>query len=46
VILTYAAACIFSPQETGYTKGSAGPSEMPMSIIQALPKLVSGGTPH
>ncbi len=46
VILTYAAACIFSPQETGYTKGSAGSSEMPMSIIQALPKLASGGAPH
>jgi hypothetical protein len=45
VILTYAAACIFSPQDTGYTKGSGGiPYEMPMSIIQALPKLATGGT--
>jgi hypothetical protein len=45
VILTYAAACIFSPQDTGYTKAGAGPqSEMPLNIIQALPKLMSGGS--
>jgi hypothetical protein len=43
VILTYAAACIFSPQETGYTKAGAGSqSEMPLNIIQALPKLAAG----
>lgn len=43
VILTYAAACIFSPQETGYAKGSSPPPDMPLNIIQALPKLPGGG---
>jgi membrane protein implicated in regulation of membrane protease activity len=42
VILTYAASCIFSPQETGYAKGSGAP-DMPLNIIQALPKVSSGG---
>lgn len=46
VILTYAAACIFSPQETGYIKGGSGGAEMPLSIIQALPKLVSATAQH
>ena len=43
VILTYAAACIFSPQETGYTKsgGDNPKQELPMNIIQAIPKLVT-----
>jgi hypothetical protein len=45
VILTYAAACIFSPQETGYTKPSTGgQSELPLNIIQAIPKMVGGAT--
>jgi hypothetical protein len=39
VVLTYAAACIFSPQDTGYTKSSDTGKEMPLNIIQALPKL-------
>ena len=47
VILTYAAACIFSPQETGYTKaGAGGQGDMPLNIIQALPKLAAGGSSH
>ncbi|MBI3805331.1 MAG: hypothetical protein HY282_16400 [Nitrospirae bacterium] len=41
VVLTYAAACIFSPQETGYTKGSSGQADMPTNIIQALPKIIA-----
>lgn len=46
VILTYAAACIFSPQDTGYTKAASGSQpEMPLSIIQALPKL-TGASGH
>lgn len=45
VILTYAAACIFSPQETGYTKQATSNPDMPLSIIQALPKL-TGGAAH
>lgn len=44
VILTYAASCIFSPQETGYAKGSGAP-DMPLNIIQALPKVSGGGAP-
>jgi hypothetical protein len=44
VILTYAAACIFSPQDTGYTKaGTATQAEVPLSIIQSLPKMATGG---
>ena len=47
VILTYAAACIFSPQETGYTKSAnSGSPEMPLSIIQALPKVVGATGQH
>lgn len=44
VVLTYAAACIFSPQDTGYTRsGSTPANEMPLSIIQTLPKLGASG---
>jgi hypothetical protein len=43
IVLTYAAACIFSPQETGYTKAGSGQPELPASIIQALPKAAAGG---
>lgn len=43
IVLTYAAACIFAPQDTGYTKSPASiPSEIPTNIIQAVPKLASG----
>lgn len=45
VILTYAAACIFSPQETGYVKSGTGNTEMPLNIIQAIPKIASHGAP-
>lgn len=45
VIVSYAAACIFSPQDTGYTKsGSASQPELPVNIIQAIPKL-TGSAP-
>lgn len=43
IVLTYAAASIFAPQDTGYSKG-ASHTEMPSSIIQALPKLGSGAS--
>lgn len=47
IVLTYAAACIFAPQETGYTKpGGSVSSEVPTNIIQAVPKLVSGTSGH
>lgn len=47
VILTYAAACIFSPQDTGYTKASGGgQGDVSINIIQALPKLAQSGTTH
>ena len=43
IVLTYAAACIFAPQETGYTKGGGNvQGEIPTNIIQAVPKLISG----
>ncbi|MBL4730995.1 MAG: hypothetical protein JKY82_00070 [Rhizobiaceae bacterium] len=38
IILTHASSCIFSPQDTGYTKhGGANNSQMP-NIIEMLPK--------
>ncbi len=41
VILTYAAMCIFSPQETGYVKTGSGPADLPVNIIQSLPKMTN-----
>ncbi|QIG50973.1 hypothetical protein G5V57_26530 [Nordella sp. HKS 07] len=47
VILTYAAACIFAPQDTGYSKVGGTQMELPASIIQAIPRLAGGGSaPH
>ncbi len=47
IVLTYAAACIFAPQETGYTRpGSNIASEVPSNIIQSVPKLISGAPTH
>lgn len=47
IVLTYAAACIFAPQETGYTKpGGNGAGAVPANIIQAVPKAVSGAPAH
>ncbi len=42
VILTYAAACIFAPQETGYTKPGPSDATVPSKIIELIPK-ASGG---
>lgn len=38
IVLSHAASCIFSPQETGYTKGDSGPSEVVPSL-QILPRI-------
>jgi hypothetical protein len=43
VVLSYAAACIFAPQETGYTKTTGTMPEVPTNIIQSVPKLAAGG---
>jgi hypothetical protein len=40
IVLTHAAACIFSPQETGYSK-STERTEIVPSVIQAIPKIGS-----
>lgn len=40
IVLTHASSCIFSPQETGYSKGS-NHTDNTASIIQALPRIVS-----
>jgi hypothetical protein len=45
IVLTYAAACIFAPQETGYTKGGAQ-TDLPTNIFQAVPKMVASGGGH
>ena len=43
VVLSYAAACIFAPQDTGYAKsGGTIVPDMPPSFVQAIPKLVAG----
>lgn len=46
IVLTYAAACIFSPQETGYIKASSNVDVPAMKLIEILPKAggSSGGT--
>lgn len=36
IVLTHASACIFSPQESGFTKG--GSSQSPNSLIEVLPR--------
>ena len=43
IVLTYAASCIFSPQDTGYSK-SGEKTEIVPNIIQALPKMTSSGS--
>ena len=40
VILTHAASCIYSPQETGYTKGGGGDVNN-RSIIEWMPRMMS-----
>lgn len=41
IVLSYASACIFAPQETGYTKSGGGGADVPSNIIQTVPKLTS-----
>ena len=38
VILTYASACIFSPQDTGYAKSEGNSSASDRSVVGLLPK--------
>ena len=40
VVLSYASSCIFSPQETGYTKGDSGKSG---SMVELIPKTLMSG---
>ncbi|XSC46992.1 hypothetical protein ACF1BQ_016095 [Bradyrhizobium sp. RDT10] len=44
IVLTYAAACIFAPQDTGFTKSASGQPEIPTNIIQAAPKIMPGSS--
>ena len=43
IVLTYAASCIYAPQETGFSKGSERTEIIP-NIIQSLPKIGSSGS--
>lgn len=43
IVLTHAAACIFSPQETGYAKQGGGQDSGGIKLIEIAPKL--SGTP-
>jgi hypothetical protein len=38
IVLSHAAACIFAPQETGYTKGD-GPTQDAVPMLQMLPRI-------
>lgn len=44
IVLTHAAACIYSPQETAYTKVGGG--NAPAGLIEMLPRLASTPAPH
>ncbi|KQZ56265.1 hypothetical protein ASD54_25320 [Rhizobium sp. Root149] len=39
IVLTHAAACIFSPQDTGYTKHSSQSDNATTKLVEILPKL-------
>ncbi len=41
VILTYAASCIFAPQETGYSKGMGNIGGSSPSVVELLPNAIS-----
>ena len=41
IILTHASSCIFSPQETGYSKGGSNPSGSNRSIVELLPNIMT-----
>ena len=41
VILTHASACIFSPQDTGYTKSDGKPPTPDPSVIGLIPKIMN-----
>ncbi|MFC5066588.1 hypothetical protein [Flaviflagellibacter deserti] len=40
VVLNYAAACIFAPQDTGYTKGGGAP-DLPTGLVASIPKMAT-----
>lgn len=39
VVLSYASACIFSPQDTGYIRTSSNADPAPMKLIEIMPKI-------
>jgi len=45
-VLSHAASCIFSPQETGYTKTGGTPSTSNKTIVELLPNAISTLTGH
>lgn len=42
IVLTAAAGCIFSPQDSGYNKLGSSSSGSPVQIIEALPRIAQG----
>lgn len=40
IVLTHASSCIFSPQETGYSKGTQASSGGGSQLIEVLPKII------
>jgi hypothetical protein len=45
IVLNYAASCIFSPQETGYSK-TGDKTEIFPGLVQAIPKLGGSSSGH
>ena len=44
IVLTHAAACIYAPQDTSYTKpGSTGQQDSSLNIIHGITKMAGGG---
>lgn len=41
IVLTHAAACIFAPQETGFTKSDSDQLKTTTNVIDAVPKVIS-----
>jgi hypothetical protein len=43
IVLAHAAACIFTPQETGFSKSNVGP---PQTLVELLPRLAQAAGGH
>lgn len=44
IVLIYAASCIFSPQDTGYTRSSATQDAPSSRLVEIIPKMATSGS--